>query len=94
MDLSREVARIPIIAEDMYTGYLVTRLQEPAVEPIRNNGWIKLKRNKVAPRVLNAMVFFHDLKKLELFVETLDSLNDAPFLPGADGHSMVPGHVH
>eukprot|EP00116_Pleurobrachia_bachei_P004806 sb/3465068/ len=49
MELSREVARIPIIAEDMYTGYLVDRLQEPAVRALNNGGWMQLGLHNVDP---------------------------------------------
>eukprot|EP00116_Pleurobrachia_bachei_P019451 sb/3479713/ len=54
--LSREVGRIPIIAEDMYTGYLVDKLQDPPVPAVGNNGWIQLGLDNVDPLVLNTKV--------------------------------------
>eukprot|EP00116_Pleurobrachia_bachei_P005336 sb/3465598/ len=93
MELSREVARIPIIAEDMYTGYLVDRLQEPVVHAVNNGGWMQLGLHNVDPLDLNTKVFLHGLKDLELFVKILDSLNEIPFLHGADKQTnMIPGH--
>eukprot|EP00116_Pleurobrachia_bachei_P010956 sb/3471218/ len=94
MELSREVGRIPIIAEDMYTGYLVARLQEPKVHAVNNGGLLQLGMYNVDPTELNKMVFLHGINELELFGKTLDDLNDAQFLPGADEHSMLPGHEH